>query len=88
MGIVWIGTDGVLRSLTVDRIVIDAQGLSKILFDREDDVSADIAAPEQIHAFESRVLLSHRVIGDGIDGTKTDRGAWYKQLQACFLHRS
>lgn len=32
MGVISIGTDGVLRSLTAYRTVIDAQGLSKILF--------------------------------------------------------
>jgi hypothetical protein len=31
MGVISIGTDGVLRSLTADRTVIDAQGMSKVL---------------------------------------------------------
>ncbi|KAF3032616.1 hypothetical protein E8E11_000433 [Didymella keratinophila] len=65
MGVISIGADGVLRSLTADRTVIDAQGLT----------------PDQIRAFELRVPPSHRMISNGVDGSKAERSTWYKPAE-------
>ncbi len=77
MGIIHISEDGVLRSLTADRTVISAQGLSEAPFASYARVRAKAAAPDRIHALELRVPKSHRTVPKGVDGTRTDQSTWF-----------
>jgi len=64
MGILSLGRDGVMRSLTADRRVVDAVGLT----------------PAQITAFVGRVPPGSRAeyeVYDGADGTKVPREQWF-----------
>jgi len=61
-GIVSLGTDGVLRSLTADRDVVDAAGLSPRLFKAFMDRMPPGAKPDSV---------------DEADGTKVPREQWF-----------
>ncbi|KAF2623843.1 hypothetical protein BU25DRAFT_414008 [Macroventuria anomochaeta] len=65
MGILHMSEDGVLRSLTADRTVISAQGLT----------------PEQIQAFQERVPEDCRTVHDIVDGSKTDKSTWFEPAE-------
>jgi len=60
-GLISLGTDGVLRSLTGDREVLDAVGIS----------------PGLIKAFLDRMTPEFRVGFEGADGTKTPKEQWF-----------
>ncbi|KAK5659117.1 hypothetical protein OQA88_1207 [Cercophora sp. LCS_1] len=60
-GIISLGNDGVLRSLTADRDVIDAVGLR----------------PGLIKAMHARVPPQARTVDEIVDGTKTPREQWF-----------
>lgn len=64
-GVFFLGRDGVFRSLTADRRVVDAVGLT----------------PAQIKLLQSRrpeeSLAGERALDEGADGTKVPRMEWY-----------
>jgi len=83
MGVLSLGKDGIMRSLTWDRKVLSAEAFSKqlrvALISRVANVRA---APEQVGAFLSRFrgtsLEEWNKALENADGTKTPKDKWFQ----------
>lgn len=83
MGVISLGKDGIMRSLTCDRKVLSAQAFSNKLRVALMASAANIStAPEQVGAFLSRFegtpLEEWNKILERADGTKTPKEKWFQ----------